>query len=87
MGMRREPGAREPFKTIGSRYPVEMFDAVQKDAKRLRIKPSVWMRLAVKRMLESKVTRAQAEEFELSIVHPELQRRRAAAAKAERDSA
>ena len=82
MPLIREPGAREPFKTIGSRYPVEMVYDAQRDAKRLGIKMSTWMRLAVKRLLESGVTEEEAEEFELEVVHPELQKRRAAAAKA-----
>lgn len=52
-----------PQQTIGTRYPVEVIEAVEKDRKRLGLELSEWMRMAVGRTLEAKVTPAQAEPF------------------------
>lgn len=55
--------ATGPQQTIGTRYPVETVEAVEADRKRLGLELSEWMRMAVARTLQDKVTRTEAEPY------------------------
>lgn len=39
--------AREPFRTIGARFPTEICDQIDADAARLGLSVSDWMRMVV----------------------------------------
>lgn len=48
------------LKTIGSRYSPDLIEKIDRDAKRLELTQSEWMRMSVDLTLAAKVTRAQA---------------------------
>lgn len=52
-----------PQVTVGSRYPQAVVAAIDKDAARLGLDRSEWMRMAVDHALRSRLGRAVADVF------------------------
>lgn len=54
--------AREPFRTIGARFPLEVCDQIEADADRLGMSVSDWMRMSARLTLAAEISWQQAAE-------------------------
>ena len=54
---------KQPFKMVGTRLPLDLVAAITKDAKRLGMTTSEWMRMAANRVVALGLTPEQAARY------------------------